>query len=132
MKLTSLSILVQDQAKALAFYRDVLGFVTIDDVDMGGPRWITMESPEQAGGARISLEPLGYDWIAEYQAKLKANGVPLTCFAVPDIAAEYARLTAAGVAFASEPKSPAPGLPPMARFDDQCGNWILLSEEPKG
>jgi len=36
MKLTSLSILVQDQAKGLAFYRDVLGFVTIDDVDMGG------------------------------------------------------------------------------------------------
>jgi catechol 2,3-dioxygenase-like lactoylglutathione lyase family enzyme len=129
MKLTALTIIVEDQAKALAFYRDVLGFIVKDDIDMGGPRWITLESPEQPGGARVSLEPCGYPWAVDFQQAMKADGVPATAFAVGDIAAEYARLTAAGVVFRGEPRSPGPGAPAMTTFDDQCGNWIMLVEQ---
>ena len=39
MRVTLSSIIVDDQAKALAFYRDVLGFVAKEDVPAGGARW---------------------------------------------------------------------------------------------
>lgn len=135
MKLTAMTIIVQDQKTALPFYRDVLGFVVKEDVEVGfgpdGPRWITLESPDQPGGACVSLEPAGFPAAAEWQKACKAGNVPATAFSVPNLPAEHARLTAAGVAFRSEPHSPGPGAPMMATFDDQCGNWIMLVEEPK-
>ena len=48
------SVPVSDQDRALAFYRDVLGFAVREDADMGeGRRWIELVPP--AGGASISL-----------------------------------------------------------------------------
>jgi catechol 2,3-dioxygenase-like lactoylglutathione lyase family enzyme len=132
MKVTLLSIIVADQDRAVAMYRDTLGFVLKDDLPTGppgAPRWITLESPEVPGGTRISLEPNAFPFVAEYQKALKDNGVPLTAFAVADIDAEHARLTEAGVAFKSPPSAGSDGAPRMAVFDDQCGNWIMLYEE---
>ncbi len=132
MKITLLSIIVGDQDQALAMYRDTLGFVLKEDVAMGppgAPRWITLESPQVPGGARISLEPNGFPFVAEYRKALKENGVPLTAFAVADLDAEQARLSAAGVAFKSPPSAGDAAMPRMATFDDQCGNWIMLYEE---
>jgi catechol 2,3-dioxygenase-like lactoylglutathione lyase family enzyme len=52
MKIVITSVLVDDQDKALAFYRDVLGFVLRHDIPMGGPaRWLTLTSPADASGA---------------------------------------------------------------------------------
>jgi catechol 2,3-dioxygenase-like lactoylglutathione lyase family enzyme len=130
VKITLLSIIVQDQAHALAFYRDTLGFVLKEDVPAGGARWITLASPKALDGARISLEPAGYAWAQAYQRALKDNGVPLTAFAVGDIDAEYRRLSAAGVVFKSPPRAGDVAMPKMATFDDSCGNWIMLYEEP--
>lgn len=36
---------MDDQAKALAFYRDVLGFEPKLDAPMGEHRWLTLNSP---------------------------------------------------------------------------------------
>jgi predicted enzyme related to lactoylglutathione lyase len=58
------------------------------------------------------------------------NGVPLTTFAVDDIEAEHARLTAAGAAFKSPPSEGDAAMPKVATFDDTCGNWIMLYEPP--
>ena len=49
-----------------------------------------------------------------------------------DLAAEYDRLSAAGVAFKSPPSEGDAAMPRMATFDDQCGNWIMLYEEKAG
>lgn len=135
MKITLLSIIVGDQDQALVMYRDTLGFVLKEDVAMGppgAPRWITLESPQAPGGARISLEPNGFPFVAEYQKALKENGAPLTAFAVADLDAEHARLAEAGVAFKSPPSAGDAAMPRMATFDDQCGNWIMLYEEKAG
>ena len=43
------SVMVDDQAKALAFYTDVLGFQVKDNIPMGEHSWITLISPEEAG-----------------------------------------------------------------------------------
>jgi catechol 2,3-dioxygenase-like lactoylglutathione lyase family enzyme len=134
MKVTLVSIIVDDQPKALAFYRDTLGFVVKEDVPTGppgAPHWITLAGPEDLDGARISLEPNSFDYVKTFQEALKANGVPLTAFQVADIEAEHARLTGLGVAFKGPPAAPIPGMPMMATFDDTVGNWIMLYEAPK-
>lgn len=132
MRVTLVSIIVEDQKKALAFYRDVLGFVVKDNMplDEGDLAWLTLAAPEQPDGARISLEPNGFPWVADYQRALKANNVPLTAFAVADVRAEYARLSNKGVAFRGEPRDGDAAMPTMATFDDTCGNWIMIYEEP--
>ena len=131
MRITLNSIIVDDQARALAFYRDVLGFVVKDNMPLGDGdlAWITLESPERPGGARISLEPNGFPFVADYQRKLKESGIPLTAFAVDNVQAEYKRLSAAGVAFKSPPSPGDAAMPAMATFDDSCGNWIMIYEE---
>ena len=130
MKITLSSIIVQDQAHALAFYRDVLGFVVKEDIPAGGARWITLASPEAPEGTRISLEPAGFPFVQTYQRALKDNGVPLTAFAVDNMDAEYRRLTTAGVVFKAPPSAGDAAMPKMATFDDSCGNWIMLYEPP--
>lgn len=46
MKIVLTSVMVDDQAKALAFYTDVLGFVDKLDTPMGEARWLCApESP---------------------------------------------------------------------------------------
>ena len=54
------SVMVDDQAKALAFYTDVLGFQVKDNIPMGEHSWITLISPEEAGEVELALEPNAY------------------------------------------------------------------------
>lgn len=131
MRITLSSIIVEDQNRALAFYRDVLGFVVKEDKDMGGPRWITLASAENTEGARIALEPNGFPFVTDYQRALKEKGIPLTAFEVTDLQNEYQRLTGLGVKFKSPPSQGDAVMPAIATFDDTVGNWILLYEAPK-
>ena len=47
MKIKIMTIHVDDQAKALAFYSEVLGFTKKADFSNGGYRWLTVASPEE-------------------------------------------------------------------------------------
>ena len=134
MKISLCSIIVDDQDKALAFYRDRIGFIVKEDIPMGppgAPRWITLASAEDPDGARISLEPNGYPFVKSYQQELKSNGIPLTAFMSTDVQADYERLTADGVTFKGAPSEGDVAMPAMATLDDTCGNWIMLYEAPK-
>jgi catechol 2,3-dioxygenase-like lactoylglutathione lyase family enzyme len=57
MKINLTSVLVDDQAKALEFYTEVLGFVKKNDVPLGQHRWLTVVSPEDPDGPELLLEP---------------------------------------------------------------------------
>ena len=46
MRIKLMSIMVDDQEKALRFYTDVLGFKKKHDIPVGEYRWITVTSPE--------------------------------------------------------------------------------------
>ena len=134
MKVTLVSIIVDDQQKALAFYRDTLGFVVKEDVPTGppgAPHWITLAPAEDPDGARVSLEPNFFDFVKTYQSTLKARNIPLTAFLSSDLKADYERLTAAGVVFKGPPSAGDAAMPAMATFDDTVGNWIMLYEAPK-
>jgi predicted enzyme related to lactoylglutathione lyase len=116
--------MVEDQAKALAFYTDVLGFTVKHNIPMGEHSWITLVSPEEPNGVELALEPNAYPAAAEFQAKLMGDNIPWTSFQVDDVEAEYRRLTAKGVKFTQGPTKA--GEVTLACFDDTCGNLIQI------
>ncbi len=124
------SVFVDDQAKALAFYTDVLGFVKKTDVPAGGARWLTVVSPAAPDGVELLLEPDGHPAARPFKEALVADGIPFTSFAVEDAQAEFERLSAAGVRFVQEPTDLGPVV--TAVFDDTCGNLIQIACEKKG
>jgi catechol 2,3-dioxygenase-like lactoylglutathione lyase family enzyme len=104
MRINLTSVLVDDQAKALAFYTDVLGFEKKNDVPTGDDtRWLTVVSPEDPDGVELLLEPDAHPAAGPFKRALVADGIPFTSFAVDDVAAEHARLAAAGVEFTQPP-----------------------------
>lgn len=124
LKISLVSILVNDQQTALDFYTGVLGFEPKVDMPMGEYRWITLVSPVQPDGAQLALEPNANPAGQAFQSALYEQKVPAMAFEVDDMDAEYQRLVAAGVIFQSEPKSDGPFR--FAVFDDTCGNWIQI------
>ena len=118
------SVLVSNQAKALAFYMDVLGFVKKRDIPMGEYSWMTVVSPDNLEGTELLLEPLGFPPAAVYQKALFDAGIPLTAFAVSDVFLETRRLEQLGVVFQTPPTDM--GGTVVAVFDDTCGNLIQI------
>ncbi|GAA1360169.1 VOC family protein [Catellatospora chokoriensis] len=125
MKIHLASILVDDQAKALAFYTDVLGFVKKNDVPMGEFSWLTVVSPEDPDGVELVLEPDQHPAAKPFKEALVDDGIPFTSFAVTDVHAEYERLTKLGVVFTQPPTSMGPVT--TAVLDDTCGNLIQIA-----
>ncbi|GGU49304.1 VOC family protein [Streptomyces lavendofoliae] len=124
MKIHLSSVFVDDQAEALRFYTEVLGFVKKHDVPIGDDRWLTVVSPEDPDGTELLLEPSGHPAVPPYKAALVEDGIPATSFAVDDVHAEYDRLRALGVRFTQEPLEMGPIT--TAVLDDTCGNLIQI------
>ena len=57
MRIHLAAIFVDDQAKALRFYTEVLGFEQKEDVPVGEFRWLTVVSPGEEDGTQLLLEP---------------------------------------------------------------------------
>ena len=124
MRIHLTSIFVDDQRSALAFYTDVLGFVTCRDVPLGADAWLTVVSPDSPDGPELLLEPSGHPAVKPYRDALVADGIPLAQFVVDDLDAEYRRLVERGVVFTQPPVDVGEGM--VAVFDDTCGNLIQL------
>jgi predicted enzyme related to lactoylglutathione lyase len=123
IKLTS--VMVEDQAKALAFYTDVLGFVTKMDFPVGEYRWITVASPDRED-LELALEPNGNPAAKAFQQAMFSQGIPLASLESTDLDADYARLTARGVAFTQPPTVAGPVK--VAVLSDTVGNLIQLHQ----
>ena len=103
MRINLTSVLVDDQANALRFYTDVLGFVKKTDVPVGEARWLTVVSAEDPDGPELLLEPDGHPAAGPFKAALVRDGIPFTSFAVDDVRREHERLTGLGVRFTQAP-----------------------------
>jgi catechol 2,3-dioxygenase-like lactoylglutathione lyase family enzyme len=121
-----MSILVNDQNRARRFYTDVIGFRIKHDVSLGDAAWLTLVAPDDPDGVEILLEPSGHPAAVALQQALHKDGIPLAQLYTEDLAAEFKRLKAKGVAFTSEPQSLGPTK--FADFDDTCGNLIRVVE----
>ncbi len=110
-------IYAQDVARALAFYRDLLGFKLIEDYQTpGGPVYARLRSP--AGSMTIALHKAGAaDAIA-------SPGIRLY-FEVKELDAMCERLQSAGVAFTQMPK-PMPWGWTHAYLNDPDGHEVSL------
>ena len=124
MKIQLTSVFVDDQAKALKFYTEVLGFIKEKDIPLGEDRWLTVISPEGPKGIELLLEPNSNPAATTFQKAIYEQGIPYTAFGVDDIQQEYGRLKARGVVFTMEPTNV--GTVTAAVFDDTCGNLIQI------
>lgn len=124
MKIVITSVMVDDQAKALAFYTEKLGFEKNKDIPLGAHRWLTVVSPEGAHGVELLLEPTAHPASAPFQKALFDSNTPATAFGSDDVQAEFERLTQKGVVFRTPPTKMGPVT--IAVFEDTCGNLIQL------
>jgi catechol 2,3-dioxygenase-like lactoylglutathione lyase family enzyme len=123
------SIMVDDQDRALKFYTQVMGFEKRVEFPAGEYRWITVGVVGDPDGVQLSLEPNANPVGRTFQEGLFTQGIPYTAFQVDDLAAEHARLAALGVVFTTPPTDPAQGMA-LAVFQDTCGNLIQLYQLP--
>ena len=125
MRIVITSVYVDDQARALEFYTDVLGFVKKADIPMGASRWLTVASPDDPDGPELVLEPDGHPAAGPFKSALTEDGIPFTSFGVDDVHAEHERLVGRGVRFTQAPTAMGPVT--TAVFDDTCGNLIQIA-----
>jgi catechol 2,3-dioxygenase-like lactoylglutathione lyase family enzyme len=125
MKINVTSVMVDNQAKALHFYTEVLGFVKKSEIPLGGYSWLTVVSPDDPNGTELSLEPDEHPAARPFKQALVEDGIPFTSFAVDDVAVEYDRLVGRGVRFTQPPTDM--GAVTTAVFDDTCGNLIQIA-----
>jgi catechol 2,3-dioxygenase-like lactoylglutathione lyase family enzyme len=118
------SVLVDDQDKALKFYTEILGFKEKNNIPMGEHRWLTVVSPENPDGTELVLEPDEHPAAKPFKRALVADGIPYTSFDVDDVQKEYERMSKLGVRFTQEPADMGPVT--TAVLDDTCGNLIQI------
>jgi catechol 2,3-dioxygenase-like lactoylglutathione lyase family enzyme len=125
MRITTTSVLVDDQEKALQFYTEKLGFRKKTDMPAGEFRWLTVVSPDEPDGVELLLEPDAHPAARPFKEALVADGIPWASFGVTDAREEYERLREAGVRFVQEPTDMGPVV--TAVLDDTCGNLIQIA-----
>lgn len=126
--ITTASVFVDDQAKALEFYTGVLGFVKKTDLPAGEFRWLTVVGPDAQDGVELLLEPNEHPAAKAFTAALVKDGIPAASFGVGEVTAEYERLVALGVKFTQAPIAMGPVT--TAVLDDTCGNLIQIASMP--
>ncbi len=125
MRIVLTSVFVDDQAKALKFYTEVLGFVKKTEIPP--LQWLTVVSPEDPDGVELLLEPDEHPAARAFKQAIVADGIPAASFAVADIHQEYERLKKLGVKFTMPPTQTGPVT--VAVLDDTCGNLIQLAQK---
>lgn len=127
MRLKMCSIHVKDPAAAHDFYTGILGFESL--MAMPEQNLFIVKDPAGTGDGVVGLllEPSDNPIGAAYMNGLHDAGMPAIVFGVPDVRAEYKRLTAKGVMFQGEPSEGPGGT--SAVLDDGCGNFVQLHQD---
>lgn len=128
LKIALTHVFVADQAEALAFYTDVLGFVKKQDFPVGAFRWLTVVAPGAEDGPELLLEPSDNPAAQAFKQAMYEQGIAGAAFEVADVQATYERLRGRGVEFFTDPT--AVGTSTIAVFDDTCGNLIQIFQAP--
>ncbi|WP_330184516.1 VOC family protein [Nocardia sp. NBC_01503] len=100
LTLTHVSVLVDDQEKALEFYRDIIGLQVRQDMPFPGGRWLTVGPAAQPTIEFIIENPAmnpSPEQAAAAQARLASGAQGTLIFHVGDVDALFAKLTEAGV-----------------------------------
>ena len=126
MKIKLTSVFVDDQAKALRFYTEALGFVKKADFSNGPFRWLTVASPEDPEGSELQLALNDNPAAKAYQQAMFQQGQPAIMLFTDAVKGDYERIKARGAQF-TMPPTDVPGST-IARLNDSCGNVIQLTQ----
>ena len=127
MRISHMSVCVDDQQKGLSFYTETLGFRLKHNIPLGEYAWITVVPEEAPEGPELVLEPAAHPAVVQYRTALVEDGIPFAGFSVDDVNAEHERLVSKGVRFVQPPTDL--GTVITAVFDDSCGNLIQIMEQ---
>lgn len=125
IKIRLISILVDDQEKALKFYTEKLGFTKKQDIPLGEFRWITVGTKED--DIELALEPNILPSAFSFQKDIYEKNIPATALYSSDIENDCKKLKDKGVTIKTEPTKM--GDVTIALFDDTCGNLIQLYQD---
>jgi catechol 2,3-dioxygenase-like lactoylglutathione lyase family enzyme len=131
IRLSLCTLPVDDHDKALAFYRDVLGFQVRNDVSFEGLRWVTVYPPSQPD-VEIMLAPPEANPNAspadrQVLDELMAKGVlGFAVFSTDDVDAAFERIRDSGAEVVQEPMDQPYGVRDCA-FRDPAGNMLRFN-----
>src|SRR5438477_11741405 len=125
MKIRLTSVYVDDQAKALRFYTEVLGFAKKADFRQGPFRWLTVASAEEPDGTELQLTRNDNPAAKAYQQALFEQGQPAAMFYVDDVQREHDRMKPLGAEFTMPPTKVTGSN--IAMLKDTCGNLIQIA-----
>jgi len=126
MRISLLSVYVDDQDTAIDFYTKKLGFILAEDVPFGPQRWVTLRLPDdEVTSITLNLAETDQD-----RALIGKQGgsQPLFVIVTDDCMGEYRRMKQAGVRFDGEPVVQPYGT--GVTLEDLYGNKIYLNQEP--
>ena len=124
LTLSLITLVVPDYDRAIAFYRDVLGFTLAEDTNLGGgKRWVRV-TPTNGGTGFLLAKAAG----AEQEAAIgNQTGGRVAFFLQTDsFARDYAALSTKGVTFLEDPRHESYGS--VVVFQDPFGNKFDLIE----
>ncbi|WP_067574854.1 VOC family protein [Nocardia acidivorans] len=130
LALTHVSLLVDDQEKALEFYRDIIGLEVRQDMPFPGGRWLTVGPAAQPTIEFIIENPAMNptpERSAAAQARLASGAQGTLIFRVDDVDALFAKLTEAGVQV-DQPLIDQPYGMRDCGFLDPWGNHLRFSQ----
>jgi predicted enzyme related to lactoylglutathione lyase len=125
MRISMVSVFVEDPVKAFKYYTEVLGF---EEVMYSPENYLAIvKSPLDSNGIFLLLEPTepgGIEIAKEYKQELYSLGIPVITFSSNDILKTVDELKKKGVNFKKDPVKTDYGY--EAIFDDSNGNYIQL------
>src|SRR6266403_316415 len=122
MKIKLTSIYVDDQAKALSFYTDVLGFTKKADFSQGSYRWLTVTAPDDANGVELQLALNDNPAAKAYQQAIFQQGQPAVMFFTDDVKGDHERIKGRGGVFTMAPTEVTGST--IAKLNDTVGNLV--------
>jgi predicted enzyme related to lactoylglutathione lyase len=126
MRIKLTSVYVDDQDKALRFYKEVLGLAKKADFSHGSYRWLTVVSPEEPDGTELQLARNDNPAAKAYQQAIFQQGQPAAMFYTDDVKGDYERIKARGAEFTMPPTDVTAST--IAMLNDTCGNLIQLTQ----
>lgn len=124
MKVSLVSIPVQDPIKAHDIYTSKLGFISKEfnpDVSLA-----IVVSADDPGGTAILLEPCKGNFAENYQKSAFNADLPIMGFVVKNVKDQFESMKEAGVKLRPELDNPEWGINNV--FEDGCGNLLMVDE----
>ncbi|WP_299948333.1 VOC family protein [uncultured Microbulbifer sp.] len=126
MKVSLVSIPVQNPIKAHEIYTSQLGFVSKElDPDANLAIVVSRDDPD---GTAILLEPCQGNFAESYQKSAFEANLPIMVLEVKNVKSEFKRMEVAGVKLRPELDKPKWGIQNV--FEDGCGNLLMIEETP--